>query len=195
MITLRRFNNILSILLIILVAYVLASPIIGNVSFYLHKKFQKNHGYVYKTRLQTNQNSHDELKNIPKDNRIVIPTMNLDLPIREGKSPYTLSKGLWHAPDTGNPLLGGNMVILGHRFTYNGPSYLFNLDKVKIGDKYSVYWQQKEYIYEVKNITIVSPYDLSIIAPTAKPRITIYTCTPLWTSKQRLVVQSELVEY
>lgn len=189
--TLRRFNNILSVLLILIVVYMLLSPVIGEALFYIRHHFEHNKGYVYQSKtLKTATNT--QLKPIPVDNRLVIPSMGLDQPINEGKSVYTLNKGIWHMPNTADPTLPGNMVMLGHRFTYKGPAVLFFLDKVKTGDPIIIYWQHKEYDYTVTSTRAVSRYDLTVTMPTTNPTVTIYTCTPLWTDNQRLVVTANL---
>lgn len=187
--SLRRFNNLLSVCIVFVALYMLLSPVLGNVSFWLKQKTDSRAGFVYKSRLAPKQ-LNESLTPVPADNRIVIPAIGLDEHIFEGRSPYTLSKGIWHMPDTADPDKPGNMVLLGHRFTYRGPAVLFNLDKVKAGDSYIIFWNQKEYDYTVRSVKVVSPYDLSITEPTPTPTVTIYTCTPLWTSKQRLVIQA-----
>ncbi len=192
-ITLRRFNNVLSVVIALAAVYILISPLLGNLSYWWTKKTDHNGGYVYVSKLVP-VTKVTNLKPIPEDNRVVIPSIHLDEAINEGTSPYTLNKGLWLRPNTSSPTEGGNTVIVGHRFTYQGAAVLFNLDKINKGDKFSVYWQHKEYVYEVKDVTIVSPFDLSVEQNSTKPILTIYTCTPLWSSSRRLVVVSEPVE-
>jgi sortase A len=83
---------------------------------------------------------------------------------------------------------------VGHRFTYAGPAVFYFLDKIQLKDKIYVDWQQKRYIYEVQNIKEVPPTALSVHAATNKPVLTLYTCTPLLTAKNRLVITSKLLE-
>lgn len=130
---------------------------------------------------------------IPKDNTLVIPSMKLQQTIHEGGK-WALNKGIWHTPKTGSPESGGNMVLSGHRFTYGGPAVLYHMDKVKKGDKIIIYWQQKKYEYTVRNILVVPPTRSEIQNQTEEPLLTIYTCTPLITAKNRLVIQAELLE-
>lgn len=191
--TLRTFNNILSLLVVVLIGYVLISPFTANVAFWWKQQHDPNHGYVYKSKVNK-KSTAPSLKAIPSDNRLVIPQMQLDAAIHEGSHPYTLSKGLWHRPGTGSPTSGGNMVIAGHRFTYAGAAILFHLDTLKQNDILIVYWQGKEYDYKVNAIKIVSPLDVSVEQDTTQPKLTLYTCTPLWTSKERLVVTAEPYE-
>ena len=40
---------------------------------------------------------------------------------------------------------------------------------------------------------VVDPTQIEIEAPTDDPILTLYTCTPVWTAAQRLIVRSKLV--
>jgi sortase A len=121
--------------------------------------------------------------------RLIIPSMFLDSPINEGATQATLSRGLWHLPFSSAPQQGGNTVIVGHRFTYTNPEGVFyNLDKVRVGDEIGVFWQGKRYLYVVTKTEVVSPNDVAIQAPSSQAELTLYTCTPLWLPKNRLVV-------
>ncbi|GAC1498428.1 MAG: hypothetical protein NVS1B10_00240 [Candidatus Saccharimonadales bacterium] len=171
-------------------AFILLSPFIAHIELWWKKRFDTNHGLVYKSKTVSSPAKNNNLHPIPDDNRLVLPQIQLDAAINEGRYYSTLNKGLWHRPGTGDPASGGNTVIAGHRFTYKGASILFNLDKLKEGDVIMLYWQHKEYDYKVAHVVIASPLDLSIEQATPTPILTIYTCTPLWTSKQRLVIQA-----
>lgn len=187
--TLRRFNNIFSIIIVVFAAYILAAPFLGGISFWWQKMTNKTGGYVYETNLKVADDSQN-LKAIPQDNRLVIPGMLLDQGIFEGAYAGTLDKGLWHRPGTSTPDKGGNTVIAGHRFAYGANTPFYHLDKLRQGDKFSVYWEGKEYNYQVRNILTVDPNALNIENNTTEPMITLYTCTPLWTSNKRLVIQA-----
>lgn len=119
--------------------------------------------------------------------------MQLDAEVFEGASIYTLNKGLWHRPNTSTPDKGGNTVIAGHRFTYTNPhGILYYLDKVSMGDEIGLYWNNVRYLYKVTEIKVVEPTAVQIEDNTADARLTIYTCTPLWSPHQRLVVIAKL---
>jgi len=135
-------------------------------------------------------------KPIPKDNWLVIPSINVDMPILEGPTQKTLDRGgIWHLPNTSNPLNGGNMVISGHRWQYLPPSNrtLYLLDKVKDGEPVIIYWQGVEYDYRIARHEVVDPSRTDILNNTTEPRLTIFTCTPLFSTKYRLVLYGELI--
>lgn len=130
-------------------------------------------------------------------NRVIISKIGVNAPIIESTSEaYALSRGAWLLPNTSTPAKGGNTVISGHRFKYLPPNnltfYLFH--KLVKGDIVSVLWQNKEYYYKIKEIKVVKPTDLSILAPTAKPTLTLFTCDPIYSTENRLVIIAEPIE-
>ncbi len=127
--------------------------------------------------------------------RLVIASANINMPVFLGPTEKTLNKGGWMYPTTSRPELGGNSVIFGHRYMYRPPksNTFWNLDKVKIGDVMVLYWQGKEYKYQVFETKIIEPTDLSVIRRSSDGRLTVITCTPLFTTKQRLVVIGKLI--
>ncbi|PJE50781.1 MAG: hypothetical protein COV29_03570 [Candidatus Yanofskybacteria bacterium CG10_big_fil_rev_8_21_14_0_10_36_16] len=134
-----------------------------------------------------------ELKNIK--NRLVIPQANINMPLFYSDNSQTLFKGGWLWPHNNTPAQGGNTVIFGHRFRFLPPvkNTFYNLDKVNIGDEFSLTWQGKIYTYRVVEIKIIEPTDLSVIASSDNSIITLITCSPLFSTKQRLVVVAELI--
>lgn len=180
-------NIALVILIIFINAYVLIAPQIPKIALWRHKHQTSSvAGLPYKTNLDTG--SSTSRRDIPADDRLVIPKIALDEHIYTGSSPYLVNKGVWARPNTSTPPEGGNTVLVGHRFTYDGPATFYSLDKVTKGDSIVVYWQSKEYDYQVETIEVVPPTAVEVEAPTKDAQLTIYTCTPLWSAKNRLVL-------
>ncbi len=130
-------------------------------------------------------------------NRIIIPKIGVNAPIVQSKNAdYALSLGSWHVPDTSTPDKGGNTVITGHRFKYLPPHnltfYLFH--KLETGDVFSVIWQKQDYYYRIRDIKIVDKTEVSILNPTDEPIVTLFTCHPIYSTKQRIVVVGELIK-
>lgn len=190
----RLFNDVLSIVVALVALYILVLPLTPQLTLWWHKRNDKTGGYVYQTRLTEDPAVEEIQKPIPEGKRLVLPTIQLDEEVYEGAKFWTLSKGLWRRPNTSTPDKGGNTVIVGHRFTYNGPAQFYHLDKIKVGDKFPLYWEGVEYDYEVIDISVVSALALEVEAPTEDPILTLYTCTPLWSAKDRLVIKSRLIE-
>ena len=122
--------------------------------------------------------------------------MLLDQPVLEGpisKQYSILDKGIWRWPNGSTPDKGGNTVLIGHRFTYTNPQGVFYfLNKVSLGGEIGIFWNNHEYLYRVVSISEVSPTDTAIENDTQDSRLTLFTCTPLWLPKNRLVVVAEL---
>ena len=201
--SLRKFNNALSVLLIIISIYIMFSPLFPELSLLIKKHTDETKGLVYVSKLADEAVSKNEipseakekLKPIPKVNTLVIPSIGVDSEIFEGATSDTLYKGIWRRPNSSTPRQGGNTVIVAHRYLYTeGPNTFYHLDKVKKGDKFIIFWNGKEYDYEVFETKVVPPTATEIEDKTTEPIVTLYTCTPLWTAKNRLVVRGKLVE-
>lgn len=193
----QSFNDFFSIGLVVLALYMLVLPLWPHVSLWWEKQNDTTEGFTYQTRLieRDEANAHTPPPEpIPQDNRLVLPTIRLDEAVHEGTGSWALNKGLWRRPHTNTPDQGGNTVIVGHRFTYDSPSVFFHLDKIKVGDKFPLYWDGVEYNYEVTEVKVVSPLAVEIENQTERSILTLYTCTPIWTSKNRLVIVSQLIE-
>lgn len=135
-------------------------------------------------------------KDAVSPNRLIITKIGVNAPIVESKnSEYGLSLGAWHIPGSANPESSGNMVVTGHRFKYLPPSNLtfYLLDKIEVGDIVSVVWKDKTYYYKIRETKVVDKTDLSVEAKSDKAILTIYTCTPLYSTEKRLVVIGDLV--
>lgn len=188
-ISLRHFNDGLSGLIILLALYIFLLPFWPNISWWAR------HSAPLVSSPPAVSAKAAASAPIPDDNRLIIPALDLDQKIYEGTSVYTVNKGVWIRPNASTPAAGSNTVLVGHRFTYTNPRGVFYyLDKLKPGDQLLVYWQHKRYLYQVNTILAVPPTEGSVEAPTADARLTMYTCTPLWSLKERLVVVSNLVE-
>ena len=127
--------------------------------------------------------------------RMKIPAIRVDMQIVEGSNEKVLNHGFaWKLPYTSTPDKGGNTVIGCHRYLYtSGSRTCFNLDKVKTGDEIVVEWKGVRYDYRVREVKIVQPDDISILNATRESVLTVFTCTPKFTSKLRLVVIADLV--
>lgn len=135
-------------------------------------------------------------KKRPADNRLVIPKIGVNLPIVEGQeSDSALWKGAWRVTNSSTPNKGGNTVLSAHRFRYRPPSNLtlYLLDKVKTGDIMIVYWEGKEYDYRISETKIVPRENTDIAEPTLADQLTVFTCHPLFSTKERLVVVGDLI--
>lgn len=125
---------------------------------------------------------------------ISIPNILIEGRIFQGTDAYTMDKGFWHFPSSTYPGHKGNFVVIGHRFMNVPPAKdtFYNLDKVNIGDEVKVKHNEGEYTYIVTETKIVEANDVSVVKESDDYRLTLITCTPLWTSEKRLVVIAKL---
>ena len=126
--------------------------------------------------------------------RFEIPKLGVDTIVVQGTSPSALKAGAGHYPSTPLPGANGNVAIAGHRTTYGRP---FNrIDQLKVGDTILLSTPDgKKYTYRVSRPPFVtSPYDWTIIAKSKKPLLTLTTCHPKGSARERLVVRAELVK-
>ena len=126
--------------------------------------------------------------------KLEIDSINVEGNIFQGNTSKTLDRGFWHFPISKYPGQKGNVVIISHRYLHLPPSKntFFNLDKVRKGDSISFTQDGDNYNYIVSEIKIVEKNDISVIQESSDYRVTLITCTPLWTSHQRLVVIGKL---
>ena len=198
----KTIKKIGMVVVTIIGIYLLIYPFLPRVVYYVNKGKPY---YPYKTKINVDgtQNDYydeDTSDEIPEVNTIVIPEIRISMPIVSGDDESALNKGVWHRPGTGTPG-EGNMVLTGHRVGYavwtpdiKYKTTFYNLDKLDIGDSIILYWDNIEYDYKVTGFEIVEPNRTDIESPTEEHRLTIYTCTPIGSTKERLVYYAQLIE-
>ncbi|MDA1316828.1 MAG: class D sortase [bacterium] len=146
------------------------------------------------SRLPTAQN---EVK--LKHYTLSIPRLNLsNLSVEVGGN--DLSKTLIHYLPTSLPGQYGNVAIFGHSTLpqlFNDKDYktVFTyLPKMELGDKVTTHVEGNKYEYEVTDIFIVDPDEVSVLEQQFNESyLTLITCVPPGTYLQRLVVKARLV--
>lgn len=109
----------------------------------------------------------------------------------EGVSRANLKNGVGHMPSTPLPGQPGNSVLSGHRTTYGAPFHEF--DELQPGDIIEVETGLGVHIYEVRETIIVRPTEIWVTGPRDGAWLTLTTCHPRFSSRQRLVIFAELV--
>ena len=190
---LAQVNSLLLVAIVIINGYIILAPLAPAVSFWWSEHTNHTSQKLQQQLHAPRPASTSASTPTEQGNRLVIPSMQLDAVVYDGTSVSTLNKGLWHRPNSSSPDKGGNTVIAGHRFTYTNPQgILYYLDKVQVGDELGLYWNNVRYLYKVSEVKVVEPTAVQIEDNTADARLTIYTCTPLWSPHQRLVVIADL---
>jgi len=122
--------------------------------------------------------------------KLVIPRIGLEAVVVEGTTPQALSKGPGHFANTARPGESGNCCIAGHRNIYG--SWFRRLDRLSTGDKVVLRRQDTEFVYRVTDKFSTRPDDLSVLAQTSAPTLTLITCTPVPKPRYRMILVAEL---
>jgi sortase A len=119
--------------------------------------------------------------------RLAIPAIKLDTPVQQGAIVYdTDGSPIWqtlpfvavHYGDL-TSLVGarGNAVIAGHVVTLREGNVFRFLYQLDIDDRIQV-WDdhEREHDFRVVDVKLVPPTDISVMAPTPDPTLTLITC-------------------
>lgn len=185
---LRRFLSFSSVAVMLIAVGMIGYPFYTN---------------LYADRLQnqlTNQFASEELRQDYEARqvqegdsltRIQIPAIDVDVVVVEGVTPSALRAGAGHYPSTPLPCEDGNVAIAGHRTTYGRPFH--NLDLLQPGDEITLTTPIGACKYTVMEQTIVRPSDVSVVQNQGDSRLTLTTCHPKGSARQRLVISAQLV--
>ena len=134
--------------------------------------------------------------------RIVIPAIDVDAIVVAGVGTEDLRKGPGHYGTTPLPGQPGNAAIAGHRTTYGAP--FGRLNELIPGDEIIVETLQGGFVYEVlaggrgmagqtPGYRIVLPTTLEVLDDHGDNRLTLTSCHPKYSSRQRIIVHAALV--
>lgn len=143
---------------------------------------------------------------VSADPRLIIPKLNVDVPIRFdvplADVMSAMNNGVAHyriAGASAYPGEVGNFVITGHSagdvYSSNPYKYIFSgLERLEDGDLIYVNYNSVRYTYRVVRKQIIDPSNVAaLVMDTDKPLLTLVTCTPLGTSRNRLLVTAEQI--
>lgn len=127
---------------------------------------------------------------------IEIPKIKVNLPIYHGVEDGVLQIAVGHIPGSSLPVGGESThsVLSGHRGLPSARLFT-DLDRLIVGDTFLVHVLDEVLTYEVDQILIVEPYDLSSleIAP-GEDLMTLVTCTPYGVNTHRLLIRGHRIE-
>lgn len=127
---------------------------------------------------------------------LVIPTIDVELPIYHGTDDSILRVAAGHSQSSSVPIGGENThaVILGHRGLPS--ARLFNdLDQLEKGDYFEIHVLDETLCYEVSDISIVEPKELANLRIiSGEDIVTLVTCTPYGINTHRLLIRGKRVE-
>ncbi len=147
-------------------------------------------------------NSHPD-PNAPS--KLTITSIAVEAPVlfdqntvNEGNFQKALRSGVVHYPNTAVPGKPGNVVIFGHSsgqaWAPGNYKFIFtHLGNVVNNQKIFLDYQGTRYIYRIISTKIVPPTDISVLDPTTENTLTLITCTPVGTNKNRLIVTAKQI--
>tara|TARA_E500000081_G_scaffold75925_1_gene77577 strand:- start:1794 stop:3431 length:1638 start_codon:yes stop_codon:yes gene_type:complete len=118
--------------------------------------------------------------------RLIIFPSKVDHYVVYGSSLENLEFGPGYYLSTALPGTGGNFAVAGHRTTYGAP--FKNLDRLSPGDNIYFQTNTNQYTYTVSEVRIVDPSETYLLSSFGDDRITLTTCHPKFSARQRLVV-------
>ena len=159
----------------------------------VHDPFIEGSGYAV-------PDNYEDVLNVNGDGvmaYIEIPEIDCYLPIYHGTDTEVLSKGVGHIEESSLPIGGSSThaVLTGH--TGLPSSELFTrLTDLEIGDAFYIYVLNQTLKYEIYEIEIIEPEDLSKLEiEEGRDLVTLVTCTPYGVNTHRLLVKGERTEY
>jgi sortase A len=84
-------------------------------------------------------------------------------------------------------------VVSGHRTTYGAP--FRKLNKVEVGDEIDLVLPYGVARYTVTRVVIVLPTEVDEVAQLGREQVSLAACHPLYSAKQRIVVQGDLTSF
>ena len=143
---------------------------------------------------------------VSADPRLIIPKLNIDVPINFDIALSDVMSAMNHgvahyriAGASAYPGEIGNFVITGHSagdvYSSNPYKYIFSgLERMEEGDLIYVNYQSVRYTYKVTGKQVIEPTNVAaLVMQTDRPLITLVTCTPLGTSRYRLLITGEQI--
>ena len=146
------------------------------------------------------------LTKVSAENKLIIPKLNVDVPLHFGIGlddvMSAMNYGVVHYRINGAsayPGEVGNFVVMGHSagdiYSANQYKFIFSgLERLEEGDIIYVHYNSVRYTYRMTKNEVVWPTEVSkLVVETVKPIMTLVTCWPLGTSRQRLLVTAEQI--
>lgn len=127
---------------------------------------------------------------------LTISKISQELPVYHGTSDGVLSTAVGHFQGTSLPVGGKSThsVVSAHRGLPTAVLFT-HLDRMEVGDTFHFTILDRTITYEVDQIRIVEPDDVSLIQiENGKDYCTLLTCTPYGINTQRLLVRGHQVD-
>ena len=150
----------------------------------------------------------DTLEEVPKDRDVLdvtgtgvmgyidIDEIGVELPIYHGTDPSVLNVAVGHLEGTSLPVggVGTHCVLSAHRGLPSARLFT-DLDRLKVGDTFTLTVLNRLLTYQVDQVLIVEPDQVEALAiDPSEDYCTLVTCTPYGINTHRLLVRGRRVE-
>ena len=125
-----------------------------------------------------------------------IDKLGLNLPVFHGTTEDVLQKYVGHIEGTSLPIggKGTHCGLSGHRGLPSAVLFT-NLDRMEVGDVFSIIVLGEEHFYQVDQIVTVLPSDMSPLAIDPEmDYVTLVTCTPYGENTHRLMIRGVRIQ-
>lgn len=130
--------------------------------------------------------------------RLYLPELGRYWVVVEGVEQADIRYAPGHYPTSAMPGQVGNFAVAGHR----NLATFWDLDRIGPGDTVVVETRETWYVYQVTENHVVTPDAVEVVAPVpgqpgvepTDPMLTLTTCHPKWSNKQRLIVHAQLLD-
>lgn len=140
-----------------------------------------------------------KFSNVKYDGRLVIPSINLNLPIFQGVNSTHLLLGASEQVPRSEISAGqyGNYILASHRMSNTRNLGFARINRIKTKSKVYVTDDNYMYVYNVVFNKTVNNNDTKYIneQPKDKKIITLYTCSKFGKNTPKVVVRGELEDY
>lgn len=156
-------------------------------------------GDTFQSKAEISQ-EYEQLLRIDKSGMIgyiIIPKIDVELPIYHTTSEAVLKSGIGHFPSSSLPVggEGSHAVLTGHRGLPSRKLFT-DLDQIINGDIFYIRIQGEMLAYEVDQILTVLPEETDALQiEPGKDYVTLVTCTPYAVNTHRLLVRGHRIPY
>lgn len=149
---------------------------------------------------QVGEDAYESLLNLNGDGMmgyIIIPKMNVELPIYHTVEERVLQVGVGHMESSSLPVGGPSThtALSGHRGLPSAKLFT-DLDQMEVGDQFYIKVLGETLAYEVHEVETVLPTETESLAiQQGQDLVTLITCTPYGINSHRLLVHAHRIPY
>lgn len=151
--------------------------------------------------------TEEEIEKYGDTPHIVIEKLKVTAPILfpnveeydlEGVILKMLEQGVVHRPETQLPEQNWNFFLIGHSSNLPWIKSKYNnifawLPRLNEGDKVKIYYKGRKFVYEMYTKFVVPPTAVDVYGYIPWHNLTIMTCYPIWTDKDRMIGRFRLI--